>query len=124
MNSNFTKLMRFLLALILIVFGVNKFLKFIPLPELPDQASGFMSSLDATGYMLPIVGVLEIFIGVLLILKKWVGFALMLLAPISVNIVLFHVFLDLPGIGGALVVAILNGILIYKYWTVYRPLFH
>lgn len=95
------------------------------MPDLPTNASNFMQSLGATGYMLPIVGALEVFIGILLLLKKWVPFALILLAPISVNILLFHFFLDLSGgMIGALVVATLNGILIYKHWTQFKPLFY
>jgi putative oxidoreductase len=82
-----------------------------------------MTSLVSTGYILKTVGVLEIFIGLLLLLKKWVAFALILLVPISINILLFHIFLDASGIAGALVVAVLNGILIYKHWMQYKPLF-
>ena len=93
------------------------------MPELPPNASDFMSSLQASGYVLPFVGILEIFIGILLLLKKAVPFALLLLAPISVNILLFHLFLDLPGIIGASIIAAINVILIYKHWKIYRPLF-
>lgn len=123
MNSTFTKIVRYLLALMLLVFGLNKFLKFLPMPELPPSAAEFMTELAATGYVLPVVGLIEIFIGILLLINKWTPFALVLLAPISVNILLFHLFLDLPGIGGALIVAVLNGILIYKHWSKFRPLF-
>ncbi|RMA66062.1 DoxX family membrane protein [Ulvibacter antarcticus] len=126
MNSSFTKILRILLALGLLFFGLNKFIEFsfMTMPQLPENAADFMSSLQATGYVLPIVGALEIIIGLLLLFNKAVPFALLLLAPISVNILLFHVFLDLPGIGGALVIAIINVVLIYKHWKVYRPLFH
>ncbi|MFT5981983.1 MAG: putative oxidoreductase [Ulvibacter sp.] len=69
------------------------------------------------------VGFLEIVIGLMLLINKAVPFALLLLAPISANILLFHLFLDLPGIAGAIVIAIINIVLIYKDWKVYRPLF-
>ncbi len=124
MNSLFTKIIRLLLGIVLVVFGSNKFLHFIPLP-LPTGAAGdFMSSLNATGYIFPIVGILEVCIGLMLLFKKWVAFALILLAPISINIVLFHLFLDIPGVGAALLVGALNGILIYKNWQLYKPLFN
>lgn len=126
MNSKFTSIVRILLGIILLVFGLNKFypLSFLPMPQLPENASEFMSSLAATGYVLPVVGVLEVFIAILLLSKKWIAFALILLAPISLNILLFHLFLDIPGIAGAILVAVLNGILIYKHWQQYRPLFN
>lgn len=125
MNSMFTKIVRILLGVILVLFGLNKLMPspFIPLPEMPDKAASFMTSLGATGYVLKTVGVLEIMIGLMLLLKKWVAFALTLLAPISINILLFHLFLDASAIGGALLVATLNGILIYKHWTHYKTLF-
>lgn len=113
-----------MLGIILVVFGSNKFLHFIPLPS--SAGSGdFIDSLVATGYIFPVLGALEVFIGAMLLLKKWVAFVLLLLAPISVNILLFHLFLDIPVMGIALVVAICNGILIYKhYWQQYKPLFN
>ena len=123
MNSNFTKILRIILALGLLVFGLNKFIGFIPQPELSPEAAGFMNSLIDTGYVLYFLGILEIFIGLLLLLKKWVPFALLVLVPISVNILLFHIFLDLPQILQAIIIAGLNAILILKYWKAYRPLF-
>ncbi len=123
MNSQFSLLVRVTLGLMLVVFGSNKFLHFIPLPPPSGAAADFMNSLGATGYIFPIVGILEVCIGVLLLLKKWIAFALILLAPISINILLFHLFLDIPGVSAALLVAALNGILMYKHWKQYTPLF-
>lgn len=126
MNSKFTSIVRILLGIILLVFGLNKFypLPFLPTPQLPENASEFMNSLVATGYVLPIVGVLEVLIAIMLLTKNWIAFALIVLVPISLNILLFHLFLDLPSIGGAVLVAVLNVILIYKHWPQYRPLFN
>ena len=123
MNSNFSKILRVILGLGLLFFGLNKFFGFMPIPELPEDASSFMSSLEASGYVLQVVGFLEVLIGLMLITNKAVPFALLLLTPISINILLFHLFLDLPGIGGAIVIAVINVILIYKHWKVYKPLF-
>jgi uncharacterized membrane protein YphA (DoxX/SURF4 family) len=123
MNSTFTKLLRVALALGLIAFGLNKFIGFMPPPDLPEQAANFMSSLRATGYVLPIVGTIEILIGFLLLANKAVPFALLLLVPIMLNIMLFHLFLDLSQIWVALVITIATIILIYKHWKVYKPLF-
>ncbi|TBX71050.1 DoxX protein [Flavobacterium silvisoli] len=124
MNSMFTKIVRVVLGLVLIVFGANKFLHFIPAEPLTGAAGEFMNSLGATGYIFPVVGVFEVIIGVLLVFRKWVAFALILLAPISINILLFHLFLDIPGLGVALLVVVFNTILIYKHWQQYKPLFY
>ncbi|RYJ41603.1 DoxX family membrane protein [Flavobacterium beibuense] len=123
MNSQFTKIVRILLGVILLVFGLNKFHPFIPLPQPPEAAANFMNSLAETGYVLYVVAFFEVAIGVMLLAKKWVPFAILLLAPISLNILLFHMFLDVPAIATAIVVVALNGILIYKYRQKYSPLF-
>lgn len=112
MNSKFTLTVRIALGIILIIFGSNKFLHFIPLPQI-----------GVTEYIFPFVGMLEVLIGTMLLMKKWVAFAMVMLAPISINILLFHLFLDIPGLTAALMVAILNGILIYKCWKQFTPLF-
>lgn len=126
MNSMFTKIVRIFLGLVLVVFGANKFLHFIPMdtPDLNTAAGQFMNSLGATGYIFPVVGVLEVIIGALLLLKKWIAFALILLAPISINILLFHLFLDIPGLSIALLILVFNSILIFKHWQQYKPLFY
>ncbi|WP_445453583.1 DoxX protein [Flavobacterium sp. 25HG05S-40] len=124
MNSMFTKIVRIVLGVALVVFGANKFLHFIPMEAPTGSAGDFMNSLGATGYVFPIVGVLEVMIGILLLMKKWVAFALILLAPISINIVLFHLFLDIPGSPFALLILIFNTILIFKHWQQYKPLFY
>jgi putative oxidoreductase len=123
MNSQFTKIVRILLGIVLVVFGANKFLHFIPMESPTGAAGDFLNSLNTTGYIFPIVGILEVIIGGLLLLKKWVPFALILLAPISINILLFHLFLDIPGIVVSIVVVVFNSILIYKNWPQFRPLF-
>jgi len=124
MNSMFTKIVRIALGLALVVFGANKFLHFIPMEPPTGAAGEFMNSLGATGYIFPIVGMLEVVIGALLLLKKWIAFALILLAPISINILLFHLFLDIPGAAIALLVTVFNGVLIFKHWQQYKPLFY
>lgn len=123
MNSTFTTILRIVLGLALLVFGLNKFFPFIPIFDMAPAGANFIDTLDNTGYILYIVAILEIIIGLLLLLKKWVPFALILLAPISINILLFHVFLDISGLGVAIAIVAINVILIYKYWKSYRPLF-
>jgi uncharacterized membrane protein YphA (DoxX/SURF4 family) len=114
MNSLFTKIIRIALGVILFVFGANMFQSFLPIPA-PE---------GLPGYLFKAVGILEVVVGIMLLMKKWVAFALVVLAPISINIILFHVFLNIPGVQIALLILLGNGILIYKHWTQYKPLFY
>ena len=123
MNSTFTTILRMLLGISLLIFGINKFIAFIPIFDMAPAAANFMESLNSTGYVLYVVASLELLIGVLLLFKKWVPFALVLLAPIVVNILLFHLFLDVSGMFVAVLMLAITGVLIYKYWKSYSSLF-
>ncbi len=120
------------LGLMLLLFGFNKFFWFLQdfdftgYPEaqhLFDALRYSGESDTGKGYIMHMVGAVEVVVGLLLVLKKWVPFALVMLVPISVNIVMFHAVVNLPYIGPALLVAILNGYLMYRNWDAYRALF-
>lgn len=106
---------RILLGLIFTVFGLNFYFDFLPPPELNDTASGFFSALNNTGYMMEVVKLVEVFGGVMLILRAYVPLALALLAPIVLNIFLFHAFLDTAGLPIAVFVLVLELFLAWAY---------
>lgn len=85
-----------LLGLAFIVFGANFFLNFIPMPADPSPADAphklFMGALMPTGYM-AFVKVLEIIGGLLVAIPKTRNLGLLVLGPIIVNILAFHLFL-------------------------------
>lgn len=93
--------LRILIGVLLLMSGLNKFFNFMQMPELTDSAGSFMTALFSTGYIFPIIGLVEIVGGGLLISGKLVPFALVILAPIVINIALFHIILDPAGIGMA-----------------------
>lgn len=85
-----------LLGLLFVIFGMNFFLHFIPMPNDPSPADAphklFMAALFPTGY-LAFVKVLEILGGLLVAVPKTRNIGLLALGPIIVNILAFHVFL-------------------------------
>lgn len=90
-----------LLGLLFLVFGLNFFLNFIPMPNDPSPADAphklFMAALAPTGY-LAFVKVMEILGGVLVAIPKTRNLGLLVLGPIIINILAFHAFL-LKGAG-------------------------
>lgn len=92
-RSKFPTVARIFLGLIFFVFGLNGFLQFIPQPPLAEPAGAFMGALAATGYMFPLIKGTEVVAGLLLLSGRFVPLALVLLAPVIVNIALFHVVL-------------------------------
>ena len=92
-----TLVARYLLGLILTVFGMNGFFNFLPQAPLPDQAVQFFTLLVTTHYML-IVFLLQLASGLLLLFNRYVPLALTLIAPVLVNILLFHITMNPSGI--------------------------
>lgn len=121
------------LGLMLLLFGLNKFFWFLQdfdftgypaAQHLFDTLRYSTEAPSGKGYIMYLVGLTEVVVGLLLIIKQWVPFALVILVPISVNIVFFHAMVNLPNIGPALVVALINAYLIYKNWDAYKAMFN
>jgi uncharacterized membrane protein YphA (DoxX/SURF4 family) len=93
--SKFPIIARVLLGAVFVVFGLNGFLHFLPQPPAPPRAMAFAGALAGSGYFFPLLKATEVIAGALLLLG-FVPIALVLLAPIVVNIVAFHLFLA-PG---------------------------
>ena len=105
-------IVRILLGLIFLVFGLNKFLNFIPSGPMPPGVAGqFMGALFVSHYLLA-VGVFEAVPGLLLLINRYVPLALCLLAPVIVNILLTGTLLTHAALPPGIVVAIL-WILVY-----------
>lgn len=110
---------RALLGLVFFVFGLNGFLNFIPAPPIAGPAGDFIGALAASGYMLPLIKGTEVLAGALLLSGRLVPLALVLLAPIIVNIVAFHLILAPGGYG---MLALIVGLEAYLAWA-YRDSF-
>jgi uncharacterized membrane protein YphA (DoxX/SURF4 family) len=115
-------IVRLLLGVMMVVFGLNKFLNFMPAFELAEPAQNFFGALVDSGYIMTIVAIVEIVTGVLLLANKFVPLALVVLFPIMLNAFLFHLFLDIKGIPGALVAVAMNVFLFFAYKSKYDEL--
>ncbi len=106
---------RILLGLVFFVFGLNGFLNFIPTGPLPTGLAGqFVTVLIQSHYVLFVSGI-QLAGGVLLLVNRYVPLALVLLGPVIVNILLFHLLLNRTGLLIAIIVAILWGILAIRH---------
>ncbi len=124
MKSSLTVIiLRSLLGLVFLIFGLNFFLHFIPNPAEPPAAADFLGALFRTGYFLPLLGATQVVGGVLLLTGMMVPFALVLLAPVIVHILMFHLFLAPAGLPVAVVVVALEVILAWMHRDAFAPLF-
>lgn len=121
-----TIIARVLVGLGFLVFGLNYWGNFITPPPMAEQAGAFIGILYGSGF-LGVVKVIEVVGGALLlasiVLKKYAPLGVVLLAPVTVTIVLFHFYLDPANLIAPLVFLVLEGVLVIAYWDNFRGIF-
>ena len=122
MKSKATTAARILLGLVFFIFGLNKFLHFIPQPPPTGAAGEFFAGLAVSGYFFPLLASTEVAAGVALLMRRFVPLALTVLAPVIVNIVAFHAFLAPSGLPVAIVVLGLEVYLAWSYRSAFRAM--
>ena len=105
-----------------LAFGLNGFVHFIPQVRMRNPALEFFLGLAATGYMLPLLYVTQATAGALLLVGMFVPLALAMLAPIVINILLFHVFLAPTGLPVALMLVAFEFSLAWAYRDAFAPM--
>jgi len=122
-----TLIARVLFGLAFTVFGLNGILMsvfgkaFMPPPkEMPEAAAAFFQALTNTGYMLPLIGGVQLVSGLMILTGVMTPLGLTLLAPVVVNIVLYHHYVDPGGLGIAYAVLALEVFLAFAYGPAFR----
>ena len=112
MNEKVVLGIRILFGVFCLVFGLNKFIGFMPFPPIPGDGGTLMGIYASSGFM-SIIGVLEILGGLALLTNKYVPLALTILVAIMFNAAVFHILHDPGAVMGAPLGLILGGILVY-----------
>lgn len=113
---------RILLGLLFLVFGLNGFLEFIKLPPPTGASAQFMGALFVS-HEIVVIMALQVIAGAFLLVNRFVPLALFLLAPIIVNIVLFHAFMAPTGLPLALIASVLWVLNAFGVRDVFKGLF-
>lgn len=123
MNSKVFMVLRILLGLFVLVFGLDKFLHFVPMDQsaMSEAAMGYMGGLanTKTDYL---VGVVEVLAGLSFLFNKYGALMALILMSVSVNAVLFHATLEPATIPGALILIVLNIVMLIGYKDKYKDL--
>ncbi|WP_460218242.1 DoxX family membrane protein [Psychroserpens sp. MEBiC05023] len=121
MNSKVFMVLRILLGLFVLVFGLNKFIGFIPDFEVGADAGAYLGALTNSKTMV-LVAIVEIIAGLALITNKFGALLALILMSVSVNALLFHLTLDPANSAGAVVLLILNIAVLIGYKDKYKAL--
>ncbi len=120
---------RIILGLIYFVFGgMGLAIAFglMPMPAQPMSAAaeGFMKGIMGSGYFFPLLKITETSCGFLLLSGLAAPLALVILAPITLHIILFHAYLT-PGTQNLIlpfVMLLAQVVAMSAYWSLYKPL--
>ena len=122
-SKKLTIVRRSVLGLMFVAGPVATALHLAPEPALPPGGMAFMAALSGTGYMFPLLWCAEIAAGILLLSGFMVPFALVLLAPVILNIAAFHAFLAPNAVLPAILACALELFLAWDYRAAFAPLF-
>ena len=113
---------RLVYGLMWTVFGLNFFLHFLQNPAMSEAGQAFTGAIFATGYLFPLIKVIEVSCGILLLAGFFVPLALILLSPIMIGIITLHIFLNPAGIPMAIILLIMHIGLMMHYRHAYTVL--
>jgi len=122
MNTKVVMGIRILFGLFCLIFGLNKFIGFLPFPPIPGDGGTLMTIYATSGFM-KIIGILEILGGLALLIGKYVPMALAFMIAIMFNAVIFHALHDPVNIAGAVLGLVLGLVLVYAYKARFASLF-
>jgi hypothetical protein len=114
---------RYLLGLMFLVFGSNMFLSFIPMGPMPPGIAGQFSAALFASHYFNVVGAIMVVSAILFLVNRYVPLALVLLAPVLVNILLFHILMAPKSIVTGAFATLLWLLTAYRVRSAFRGLF-
>lgn len=115
-------IVRVLMGLLFVFGSVAFFLKLGGEPQLEGKMKTFFEGLVASGYFLSLLKITELVCGIALIAGRFVPLVLVILAPIIINILFVHIFLERTGLPVAIFLVLANSFLAYANWDKFKPL--
>ncbi|KAB2915339.1 MAG: DoxX family protein [Bacteroidetes bacterium] len=108
-----TTIARILLGAIFTLFSLMYFFNMMPAQEMHGATATFMTGLFSSGYMMTLVKAIELICGIALITGQFVPLTTVVIFPITLNIFLFHAFLEPASVAMSIVLLALNLFLAY-----------
>lgn len=122
-NKTFFRVIQILFGIYLIFFGLIGYFVQLEMPPYNETAMAFLGALFNSVYLFHLMSIIFVLTGLMFTFNKWSAFGAVLLAPVSVNILAFHIFLDPKNFLLALIPVILNIYVLVIHWNKYKPMF-
>ncbi|WP_270090660.1 MauE/DoxX family redox-associated membrane protein [Sphingobacterium sp. SYP-B4668] len=111
-----------LFGLMFINAGLNKFLNYMPMPEMTDEQMTVIGAFVTITWLMPLVGAMEMLGGLLFIFPKTRALGALVIFPVMVGIVLHGLILEPSGLMIALPFFAINLWMIADNWGKYKPM--
>ena len=108
-------IVRTLMGLLFLFASRTYLFGFFPQPELTGPMKTFNEGLAASGYFFMLLKITELVCAIALLVGRFVPLALVILAPIVVNIFFVHLFLDRTGLPIAIFLVAAMSFVAYYY---------
>lgn len=115
-------IVRTLMGLLFLFASVTFFLKLFPLPEMTGVPKSFNEGLASVGYFFPLLKITELLCGLAFVTGRFVPLATVIIAPVIINIALYHTLIDLSGFPVAVFLVLANIFVAYYYREAYAGL--
>lgn len=110
-----TTVLRFLFAIFYIYSALGYFFGFMPLPKMEGMAKQLIDAMVVSGYLMFFVKLTELVGGVLLLFNSSGLLGLAVLAPITLNILLFNLVLNPALMGLGIIMFVIHLALVWNY---------
>ena len=115
-------IVRLLMGLMFLFASVVVLFKLMPQPKSTGDAKVFMEGMVASGYLMTLVKLTELVCAIAFLSGFFVPLAAVVIFPITLNILMFHLFLAPEGLPVAILLMIGNLFLAYYYRERYIPM--
>ena len=115
-------IVRILMGLMFAFASIAYFLKLMHEPEQIGNAKIFNDGIAASIYLMPTVKIFELLCAIAFLSGRFVSLAAVVIFPIILNILMFHIFLMPSGIPLAVLLLIGNLFLAYYYHDKYKSI--
>lgn len=123
MKNKITFILSLLFGLMFINAGLNKFFNYMPMPkDLSEKMMKVMGAFMEIGWLMPLVGFIEVLGGVLFIIPKTRALGAIIVFPVMVGILLTNTITEPSGLPIAIALLAINLWVIYDNRAKYLPM--
>ncbi len=115
-------IVRVLMGLLFLFASIVVLFNLFPQPELTGNSKIFMDGVNASKYLMPLIKITELLCGIAFVSGFFVPLATVVIAPITINILLYHIFVDTSGLPVAIFLVLANLFLAYADRDKFRPI--